>query len=405
MARGNATTARRRTRLRRVLVIAAVALVVTAIGAGWYVWGVVQAIDRAQSEAVVDWPTRAAATAPVDPNSPSTSGAQAASLTAGDRGTPGANQPAASAGQASDSGQNPSSLEIAQGILSAGTGANAPSIDALWPNKEAITVLVVGIDSRAQGGDQNADTIILARLDFGAKTLRTVSIPRDLYVNIPGVGQDKINSAYNYGIKENPANKAAGVAKLRDTIEQDFGIAIDDYILVDFNGFQKVVDALGGIDLNVPKAIYDPAYPTDNYGTKVVQFTAGEQHMNGQQALEYARTRHDDNDDARRQRQEQVLVALFVKGKQLGSLTHVQDLIVALGGTVQTSLHFDEQLALARVGFSLDKANIHMETVLPPLVQPATAPDGAWIYVGDLNRIAAFLTEGLGLSANGSSAG
>lgn len=291
-------------------------------------------------------------------------------------------------------------MDIAQGVFSAGTGANAPTASQLWPNKHAITILVVGVDRRPEGGDQNADTIILARLDFRARTLRTVSIPRDLYMEIPGVGQDKINSAYNHGVKENPSDKTAGVTKLRDTIEQDFGIAIDDYVLVDFNGFQKVVDSLGGIDVNVPQAIYDPAYPTANNGTKVVRFAAGEQHMNGQQALEYARTRHQDSDDARRQRQELVLVALFVKGKQLGSLPHVQDLIVALGGTVQTSFHFDEQLALARLGFDLDSSRITMKTVLPPLVEPATAPNGAWIYSGDMGRIAAFIAEGLGVPTN-----
>lgn len=292
-------------------------------------------------------------------------------------------------------------MDIAQGVFGTGTGANAPSPNQLWPGKEAITILVVGIDRRPEGGDQNADTIILARLNLKTRELRTVSIPRDLYVNIPGVGMDKINSAYNHGVKDDPTSKVAGVAKLRDTIQQDFGIPIDDYILVDFNGFQKVVDALGGIDLNVPKAIYDPSYPTDNYGTKVVQFPAGVQHMNGQQALEYARTRHDDNDDARRGRQEQVLIALFEKGKQLGSLTHAKDLIVALGGTVQTSFHFNEQLALAHLGFELDQSQIAMTTVMPPMVEAGTAPNGAWIYTGDMNQISEFIAQGLGITPAG----
>jgi LCP family protein required for cell wall assembly len=391
-----------RSRLRRLIGIAALVFIVALVAVSWYVWGIVHAIDKAQDQAVVDWPTRVVVQQPtVSAGVAQPSGDQQQSSAPFGGATPGATQPAAAARQGGQNGQDPSAMDIAQGVFGAGTGADAPSPNQLWPNREAITILVVGIDRRPEGGDQNADTIILARLNLRTNELRTVSIPRDLYVNIPGVGMDKINSAYNHGLKDDPASKAAGVAKLRDTIEQDFGISIDDYILVDFNGFQKVVDALGGIDLNVPKAIYDPSYPTDNYGTKVVQFPVGEQHMNGEQALEYARTRHDDNDDARRSRQEQVLIALFEKGKQLGSLTHAKDLIVALGGTVQTSFHFNEQLALARLGFELDRSQIEMATVLPPMVQAATAPNGAWIYTGDMNEISAFIAQGLGITPTG----
>ncbi|MBA2276361.1 MAG: LCP family protein [Chloroflexia bacterium] len=353
-------------------------IVVALMAAGWYAWQLVGAMEQAQQQSVVDLPTRT-----VQP------GGRAAI-------DPGASQQApANAGTGSVQAQmgGPSRFDVARGIVSAGTGAGDPTAADVWPEKTSLTILVLGVDRRADGGDQNADVIILARLDLERRTVTTVSLPRDLLVEIPGVGMDKINSAYNYGAVRDPGNKAAGVAMVRDTVEHNFGVVIDEYVMVDFAGFEEIVDALGGIEIDVPEEIDDPNYPTEDYGTRHLHFDAGMQHMNGERALAYARTRHGDNDDARRDRQAQVLLAMFDKGNGLGSLTKARELILALGGTVQTSFHLDEQVALARLGFGVDREKIEMQSVSPPLIEPGATESGAWAYVGDLAVIAAYIED------------
>jgi LCP family protein required for cell wall assembly len=227
--------------------------------------------------------------------------------------------------------------------------------------------------------------------------IRAVGLPRDLLVEIPGYGPGKINGAYDLGVRANPGDPVAGVALVRDTIEDNFGVAIDDYVLVDFAGFERVIDAVGGVDVTVPTLIRDDAYPTDDYGTEVVVFEPGPQHMDGEQALKYARTRNADSDDQRRERQFEILLALFDEGKDLGTLSQAADIIVALGGAVQTSFPLEAQISLARIGLEMDRADILLTGVGQPLVEEGWTADGAWVYVGDPIAIAAFVQEGLGV--------
>lgn len=251
--------------------------------------------------------------------------------------------------------------------------------------------MVLGVDARGDGGDQNADVIILARLDLERNTLRSISIPRDLEVDIPGYGPGKINGAYGLGVEQDPDNRVAGIAMMRDTIEYNFGVYIDDYVMIDFDGFKEVVDAVGGIEITVPEAIVDEAYPTEDYGTRTFTVEAGRQHMDGETALAYARTRHQDNDDKRRERQMLVIEALLHKGQELGSVTKVADLITALSGAALTSFQFDEQLALASMALRFDTSNVKMANLAQPMIQPGTAADGAWIYTGNMTEISAYV--------------
>ncbi len=209
----------------------------------------------------------------------------------------------------------PSKLEVAQQLVDAGINGGDPGDSEIWGGKTELNILVLGVDKRADGGDQNADVIIIAHLDLVNHRLAGVSLPRDLQVEIPGVGEDKINGSYNYGVVASPDDPVAGVAKVRDTIESLFGIPIDGYVLVDFSGFSDVVDAMGGITVDVPYEIVDEEYPTEDYGITTIQFDPGVQEMDGEQALIYVRTRHADSDDARRQRQLDVIRAIFDSGK------------------------------------------------------------------------------------------
>lgn len=289
----------------------------------------------------------------------------------------------------------PSQLDVALQIVDASMGGGDPGSSDLWEGKTGINVLVLGVDKRADGGDQNADVIILAHVDLVNHKLSGVSIPRDLEVEIPGIGQDKINSAYNYGVTANPEDPVAGVALVRDTVEALFGVPIDGYVMVDFAGFSDVVDAMGGVTVDVPYEIVDNEYPTEDYGVETIRFEPGVQKMDGEQALIYVRTRHADSDDARRQRQLDVIQAIFEQGKSVQSIANADEIITSAGGAVQTSFDLAEQLTLARVALEMDEGDIRLTTLGEPLLHADWSEDGRWIYAGDPEEIKSFVLKAI----------
>jgi LCP family protein required for cell wall assembly len=291
-------------------------------------------------------------------------------------------------------GDDPSHLDVLGDLWSA-VGADDPGTSKVWGGKTDIYILVLGVDRRVEGGDQNADVILIAHVDLINAKVSAVSIPRDLLVDIPGVGPDKINSSYNYGYQANPTDPVSGVAKVRDTIESVFGIPIDGYVMVDFNGFVDVVNEMGGVDIDVPALIIDPEYPTTDYGTENVTFLPGMQHMSGETALVYVRTRHQDSDDGRRDRQIQVLRALFKKAKSVGSLTNGFQIINAMGDAIQTSFSLEQQLTLAKLGYSMTDDEIYTASLTAPLISGGYIATGAWVYQGDLGVIRTWISQNL----------
>ena len=191
--------------------------------------------------------------------------------------------------------------------------------------------------------------MIIVTVDLWDGVASMLSIPRDLVVPIPGNGEDRINAAYVYGQMAHPDDPAAGPALAVETVSKQFKIPIEHYIQVDFNGFRGVVDAVGGVDISVSEVIDDDAYPTDDYGYKHIHFDPGCYHMNGEQALEYARTRHADSDDVRRDRQMQVMQAVLDRTADLNAARRLPDIITSLGTSVQTSIPWEGQLSLARM--------------------------------------------------------
>ena len=145
-----------------------------------------------------------------------------------------------------------------------------------------INILLLGIDRRGNkaGWGYLTDTIIIVTVDLDNNTAGMLSIPRDLQVPIPGNGEDRINTANVWGT--NQKYPGGGPALLKRTIEANFDIPIDYYIMVDFDGFEQIIDTLGGVDVNVPKDVarhHVPGSETgDPYGYKTVHFDAGWQH-------------------------------------------------------------------------------------------------------------------------------
>ena len=428
---GELTPPRRRWGLRRrVLVASLVVLALIVAVAGVYAWGIISALNDSQGSAVVPLPTRSSDIAftrstvtppanetsvptPQPTNVSSTDASPsaddeetAASLPVSTRddasvATPSVEiEPAATVAPSTDQTQLATSeelsrLDILQQIVSASMQNGDPGRSSVWQGKTEINILVLGVDRRPDGGDQNSDVIIVARVDLIGQKVSGVSLPRDLLVDSPGVYTGKINGAYNAGVAEAPDDKAAGIVKVRDTIETIYGIPIDGYVLIDFDGFEEVIDAVGGVDLTVPEAIVDEEYPTTDYGTERVEFQAGYQHMDGDRALKYVRTRNTDSDDARRERQLDVLLALFDQGKSLDSIRSGDEMIVALSDTVQTSLGLEQQLTLARIARAMDRGDITLTTLEAPLIQGGYTEDGAWVYFSDPAVVAAFIDETL----------
>ena len=210
-------------------------------------------------------------------------------------------------------------------------------------------VLIVGVDERAGHPEEGVrgDTLILARLDAAGRWASLLSIPRDSEVELPGVGPTKINVAYGQGYARaeelygpGVTPQQGGMALAADTVEEFLGLRqrgmnVDFVATVNFDGFAGIVDALGGITVNVPSYILDEEYPTEDFGIMRVEFQPGVQRMDGATALIYARTRHADNDFGRAERQQQVIRAIlreFQARGWVGRALAVPGLLGAVGG-------------------------------------------------------------------------
>ncbi len=227
-----------------------------------------------------------------------------------------------------------------------------------WDQKDPITLLLIGIDYR--NGDEEparSDSIIVMRIDPATKAVTMMSLPRDLLVTIPGHGDDKINAAFAFG---EDAQTGGGPALLAETISYNLNIQINYFVTVDFSGFRKIIDTLGGITVDVDAPIKDDQYPSEDFGLTRVYFPTGLQSMDGETALRYARTRHGDNDVARSERQQQVLMAMREKGSKLNVdlLLNAKSLIESMGDSFRTDLSFNQLLALANLARDVNPADI-----------------------------------------------
>jgi len=257
-----------------------------------------------------------------------------------------------------------------------------------WSGTTRLTMLLMGVDRR-EDEPSRSDTMILVNVDPVAKTARMLAIPRDLRVIIPGYGVHKINAAYAFGDADSLPGGGPGLT-LR-TVETNFGVHIDYFVEVDFAGFVKIVDSVGGVTLDVPYPIKDDAYPASGNNYMRVYFPAGWQHLDGEQALQYARTRHDDGDGMRSVRQQQLLVALREQAVSLNLLTKAGELLGEVSDAVRTDLSPTQALQLARLASEFSPENI----VSVSLDRSLSEIDGPDVYYLDADwAIAAnILTE------------
>jgi LCP family protein required for cell wall assembly len=223
---------------------------------------------------------------------------------------------------------------------------------------EPVNILLLGSDRRpGESWQTRSDAIMVVRLEPARQRVALLSLPRDLIVSIPGYGQARINAATVYG--EMYPELGGGTELARQTVSQLLGIPIDHVLRADFNAFTTAIDAIGGVDINVEQELYDPQYPTMDYGYMEAYFPVGVQHMDGNTALIYSRMRHMDSNYARNRRQQQVILAILHRVRDqnvLGQVQMLADLTSALRDDIQTDLSLDQMVGLAWAfrGFSPD---------------------------------------------------
>ncbi len=256
-----------------------------------------------------------------------------------------------------------------------------------------INILLLGSDTdqkftNADGSHTYlAQTDIVVTIDPATKSVGMLSIPRDFYINVPNNGMHKLDEAYALGgpASGNGAYSPGGVALSRLTIEQDFGIPINYYAWIGLDGFVKVIDTVGGVDVDVTHPITDDNYPddvgnntNDIYAYERLYIPPGPQHLDGITALEYVRSRHADlvGDFGRSARQQQVLSALKTKLNNPDIVGKLPSIANDLNGYVKTDMGLTDVFKLMNFARSLDPNKINKVILDPPYSSSVNLPGG-----------------------------
>ena len=254
----------------------------------------------------------------------------------------------------------------------------------IWSGTDRITVLLMGIDERSQeNGPWRTDTLMLLTLDPTTKQAGVLSIPRDLWVPIPGYGDGRINTAHFLGDLYGHAEGGPGLAK--ETVEYNLGVQINYYVRINFAAFVTLVNQIGGVDIYVDEPINDPLYPDYNYGYDPLVIEAGWHHFDGELALKYARTRHSSNDFDRARRQQQMMYAILERITSMELIPdlarNASDIFQIIGTGIQTDLALDQILALANMVTTIDRSTIRFGVLDEHVTQPWVTADGAQVLI------------------------
>jgi LCP family protein required for cell wall assembly len=213
-------------------------------------------------------------------------------------------------------------------------------------SEERINILLLGLAGKNYPGENLTDSIIVASVNPKTYQTAMLSIPRDLYVRIPETNSyTKINALYARG-HDKHGEATEGIDDLKKALTQITGLDINYYVAIDFDGFKKVIDELGGIKVQVPKSIRDERYPGPNYSYETFDIKEGLYTFDGETALKYARTRHDeDGDFGRAYRQQLILESARSKAFSIGTLLNIpaiNSILNTLGDHLRTDIPLDE---------------------------------------------------------------
>ena len=270
-----------------------------------------------------------------------------------------------------------------------------------WEGEGRLTVLVMGMDNRPGEQTCRTDTMIVISLDPETKSIGMLSIPRDTYVDIPNHGIQRINTACVLGNLDSPGK---GPELAMQTIQYNFGIRVNEYMLISFQSFISLIDRIGGVTVNNISVIDDPSYPSMDYGYDPFYLEVGEHHLNGADALKYARSRHNSDDIDRQRRQQEIIFA--VRSRVL-NLDMLDDLTIQAPGIwsdledgVDTSLSLEQIVRLALFAQNVDDQNIHKGVVDWNYLFSYQTPGGASVAVPKRSLLPQLMTDVFGANYN-----
>jgi len=272
----------------------------------------------------------------------------------------------------------------------------APPRSEIYPDmetKERVNILFLGIDQRP--GEPIAcrtDTMILVSINPKDMSASLLSIPRDLWVpmRLPNHPEGRINTAHYWGEIEN--YPGGGPALAKHTVRYNFGVPVHYYARLNFAGFEQIIDAIGGIDVDVPVTIDDPEYPDGNYGYEHLHIEAGCHHFDGAMALKYARTRHGtgDGDFARMDHQQQVILSIRERILSLPNLPQLilqlPQLIRSTGDALDTDIPAETMFTLARWAQQIKSENIRRDSIDRRVTEHKKTADGQAVLIYDREK-------------------
>lgn len=260
----------------------------------------------------------------------------------------------------------------------------ATNSEGLMTSKDKVTVMIMGVDRR-QDDVGRSDTLMVATLDPNKNQAALLSIPRDTRVKIKGHGFDKINAAYAYG----------GEKLTQQTVENLLNTNMDHYMLIDINGFVKIIDALGGIDIDVEKRmVYDD--PWDDNGGLHIDLQPGMQHMDGKTAVTYVRYRDEEGDIGRIKRQQKFMKAIMDKIVSPTVIPKLPSIVTAVYDTVETDMSIGDILSFLTTLKDAKDNGLKSEMVPGKPVYI----EGISYWIPDIKKTRQILADTLGIKIN-----
>jgi LCP family protein required for cell wall assembly len=284
-------------------------------------------------------------------------------------------------------------------------GAAVPDVSIPpWDGRHQLNILLIGTDQRPREGTYNTDTLIVVSIDPLTRQVAMFSLPRDT-VDVPvppGPAQQAFGPVYTKKINAwftsvrnrddlfPGTDRTRGYNGLKAIMGTLYDLDIRYFVEVNFEGFVRVVDALGGVTINVQIPVVDDRYPGDNGWLERIYIPSGIQHMDGAGALRYARSRHTSTDFDRGLRQQRVLLSLREQADPQTLIPHLPELVTALKQAIRTDIPIDQLDELLGLASEVDTKSIRSFVFAPPLYQEEfqTSPRG-YIIVPRLETIRA----------------